>query len=83
MATKYIPRKHENIPTKKVLVLLKKGISLRAQIKDTADAIKKWCPEIFRKDDPYPTVRMVKFKEGEIVYEITEGKGSRAKVGPV
>ena len=83
MATKYIARKPQNIPNKKVLVLLKQGISLRDKIKDVAEALKNACPEILKKEDPYPTVRMIKFKEGEIVYEITEGKGSRAKVGPV
>ena len=83
MVTKYVPRKPpKEKPPKNILVIIKKGIPITEQIKDVAEAIKKWCPEIFKKDEPYPLVRMVKFKEGEIVYEVTKGS-SRAKTGPV
>ena len=82
MATKYIARKPpKNEPPQNILVILKKGISITEQINEVASALKNACPEIFKKKDPYPTIRLVKFKEGEITYEITEGKGSRAKVG--
>ena len=81
MVTKYIPRKRKKQTTQLLMILLKKDYPVCAQIKDVAEALKNACPEIFKKDDPYPTVRMDKFKEGEVVYEITEGKGSRAKVG--
>jgi len=63
-------------------VILKKGYPIGALIDDVASVIKTACPEIFKKEDPYPTVRMVKFKEGEIIYEIAQGK-SRAKTGAV
>lgn len=83
MATEYIARKkREKEPPQFVAVIRKKEYPIEAQIKEAAEAIKKWCPEIFKQDDPYPTVRMVKFKEDEIVYEITEGKkASRGNVG--
>lgn len=67
---------------KTVTVILKKGYPIGAQIKNAAKALRNACPEIFKKDEPYPTVRMVKFKEGEIIYEISQGL-SRAKTGPV
>lgn len=76
-------KKGKKIPPEKIIVLLNKGYPIGAHIKQAADAIKQWCPDIFKQDDPYPTVRMVKYKEGEIVYEITQGKGSRAKVSYV
>ena len=53
------------------------------QIQMVAESLKSSCPNIFKKDDPYPTLRMVQFKEDKIVYEITEGKASRAKVSSV
>jgi len=83
MVTKYIPRKPPKVipPTGGILVILKKDDPISKQIKDAADAIKKWCPDIFRKSDPFPTLRLIKLKEDEITYELTTGKGSRAKVG--
>ena len=82
MVTKYIPRKPKPTVPQEIMVLLYKDYPLRTQIKIAAEALKNTCPEIFKKDDPYPTVRMVKFKEGEILYEIAQGS-SRAKTGPV
>lgn len=82
MVTKYIARKIKPTLPKKVMVLLKKGYPITTHIQDAAKALKEACPEIFKKDEPYPTVRMVKFKEGEIIYEISQGL-SRAKTGPV
>ena len=67
---------------KTVKVILKKDCSLVTHIRDAAKALVSACPEIFKKEDPYPTVRMVKFKKGEIVYEISQGL-SRAKTGHV
>jgi len=67
---------------KTVTVILKKGYPIGAHIADAAKALRTACPEIFKKDEPYPTVRLVKFKEGEIIYEISQGI-SRAKTGPV
>ena len=67
---------------KNVKVILKKDCSLVTHIRDAAKALVSACPEIFKKEDPYPTVRMVKFKKGEIVYEISQGL-SRAKTGHV
>ena len=83
MVTKYIPRKPPKVipPTGGILVILKKDDPISKQIKDAADAIKKWCPDIFKKSDPFLTVRMVKITQEEILYEFTEGKGSRAKDG--
>lgn len=83
MVTKYIPRKAAIMRTSEILIILKKDLPIGAQVADVAAAIKNACPKIFKKKEPFPTVRMVKFKEDEIVYKITEGKGSRAKVGPV
>lgn len=60
-----------------------KDLPLHRQIKMVAESLQVSCPNINKKDDPYPTVRMVEFKEDKIVYEITEGKASRAKVGYV
>ena len=82
MVTKYIARKIKPTLPKKVMVLLKKGYPVAAQISDAATALKNACPEILKKDEPYPTVRLIKFKEGEIIYEISQGL-SRAKTGPV
>lgn len=62
-------------------VVLKKGISTGEQLFYVAGVIKSACPHLFKKTDPYPTVRMVKFGKGEITYEITAGKSSKAKVG--
>jgi len=83
MVTSYVPRRppREKIP-KNILLVLKKDIPITEQIKDVAEALRKWCPEIFKKEEPFPIVRMVKFKKGEIVYEVTVGT-SRAKTGPV
>ena len=67
---------------KNVRVILKKDHPIGAHIADAAEALKNACPEIFKKDEPYPTVRLVKFKEGEIIYEISQGL-SRAKTGAV
>ncbi len=63
-------------------VILKKGYPIGALIEDVASTIKTACPDLFKLEDPFPTVRMVKFKKGEILYEICEGS-SRAKTGPV
>ena len=65
-----------------MVVVLKKGISLIEQLDYVAGVIKTACPDLFKKTDSFPTVRMVKFKEGDIVYEISQGT-SRAKTGPV
>ena len=67
---------------KTVKVILKKGYPIGAHIADAAKALVSACPEIFKIDEPYPTVRLIKFKEGEIIYEISQGL-SRAKTGPV
>ena len=67
---------------KTVKVILKKGYPVTVHIADAAKALRNACPEIFKKDEPYPTVRLIKFKEGEIIYEISQGL-SRAKTGPV
>ena len=83
MVTKYVPRKPKTTLPKTVMVLLKKDYPVTAQISDAAKALRTACPDIFKKSDPYPTVRMAKFKDGEIKYEITEGKSSRTKVGLV
>jgi len=85
MVTTYIPRKpkKDKTPAEKIIVPLNQNYPIGAQIKDAAEAIKLACLDLFKKEDPYPTVRMVKFKEDEIIYEITTGKGSRAKVGCV
>jgi len=66
----------------KIIVLLKKEMSLTEKLDYTAGVIKTACPDLFKLTDPYPTVRMVKYKEGQIIYEIAEGT-SRAKTGPV
>lgn len=58
-------------------------LPISKQIQMIAESLKFSCPDIFKQDDPYPTLRMVAFKEDEIVYEITEGKASRAKVASV
>ena len=83
MVTTYKPKKPPKVipPSGTILVILKKDYPIGAQIKDAAEAIKLACPDIFKTEPPYPMVRMAKFKAGEIVYEITEGKGSRANVG--
>ena len=65
----------------KIHIILKKGCPIGAQIADVAEAIKKHCPDLFKKTDPYPTLRMVKFNGGEITYEITRGKSSSVKAG--
>jgi hypothetical protein len=67
---------------KTVTVILKKGYPIGAHIADAAKALVNACPEIFKKDEPYPNVSMVKYKEDEIIYEITQGT-SRAKTGLV
>ena len=67
---------------KTVKIILKKDRSLMGNISYAAKALVNACPEILKKDEPYPTVRLIKFKEGEIVYEISQGL-SRAKTGPV
>lgn len=82
MVTKYVPRQPKPTLPKRVMVLLKKDYPVAAQISDAATALKNACPEILKKDEPYPTVRLIKFKEGEIIYEISQGL-SRAKTGPV
>ena len=83
MVTKYVSRKPaKEKPPGNLLVLLKQDISITEQIKEVAGVIKEWCPELFKKDEPFPVVRMVKFKEGEIVYEVYKGS-ARAKAGPV
>lgn len=82
MVTKYISRKPKPMLPKKVMVLLKKDCSITTHINDAAKALVSACPEIFKKDEPYPSVRLIKFKEGEITYEISQGL-SRAKTGPV
>lgn len=83
MVTTYKPKKPPKVKpvTETIVVILKKDYPISQHIKDAADAIKLFCPDIFKKSDPFPTVRMAKFKEDEITYEITTGKGSRAKVG--
>ena len=83
MVTTYKPKKPPKVKPASggILVILKKDDPISKQIKDAADAIKKWCPDIFRKSDPFPTLRLIKLKEDEITYELTTGKGSRAKVG--
>ena len=63
-------------------VVRNRDYPIHRQIRQVAAAIKIVCPQIFKKDEPYPIVRMVKFKEGEIIYEISQGL-SRAKTGPV
>ena len=82
MVTKYIPRKLKTMLPITVKVILKKDCSLVTHIRDAARALVSACPEIFKKDEPYPTVRLVKFKKGEIIYEISQGL-SRAKTGAV
>ena len=72
----------KKIRNREFKVILKKGLPLGALIDDVASVIKTACPDIFKLEDPFPTVRMVKFKEGEIIYEIVQGI-SRAKTGPV
>ena len=83
MVTTYIPRKPKDpVRPQFIAVKRKKGYPIGAQIKEAAEAIQKWCPNIFKQDEPYPTVRLNRFKEDEIVYEITEGtKRSRGNVG--
>jgi len=83
MVTTYKPKKPPKVKPASggILVIRKKDDPISKQIKDAADAIKKWCPDIFRKSDPFPTLRLIKLKEDEITYELTTGKGSRAKVG--
>jgi hypothetical protein len=81
MVTKYIPRKPKPRLPKTVKVILKKDYPLGKQIDEVATILKKACPDIFKKKEPYPTVRMEKFKGGDIVYEITQGT-SKAKTGP-
>jgi len=82
MVTKYVSRKPKPMLPMTVKVILEKGSSLTTHISDAARALVTACPEIFKKDEPYPTVRLVKFKEGEIIYEISQGL-SRAKTGLV
>ena len=65
---------------KTVKVILKKDYSLTTHIRDAAKALVNACPEIFKKDEPYPTARLVKFGKGEVVYEIFTGS-SKAKTG--
>jgi len=84
MVTTYIPRKPPKVKpvSQTIVVILKKDYPIEAQIKDAAEAIKLACPDIFKKSDPFPTVRMAKITQEEVVYEIYEGI-SRAKTGPV
>ena len=85
MTEEYIRRKGNKgkVSTLSILRNGMKDLPISKQIEEAARAIKDACPEIFKKEDPYPTVRMVTFKEDEVIYEITEGKSSRAKVGAV
>ena len=85
MVTTYSPRKPKDPPPPEIIVVIrKKDHPIGAQIKDAAKAIKKGCPDIFKQEEPYPTVRLAKFKEDKIVYEITEGtKRSRGNVGSI
>ena len=83
MVTTYKPKKPPKVKPASggILVILKKDDPISKQIKDAAEAIKLACPDIFKKSDPFPTLRLIKLKEDEITYELTIGKGSRAKVG--
>ena len=67
---------------KTVTVLLKKDYPIGAQINDAAKALRNACPDIFKLTDLCPVVHMIKFKEGEIIYEISQGL-SRTKAGLV
>ena len=83
MVTTYKPKKPPKVKpvSQTIVVNLNKECTISEQIKDAAEAIKLACPDIFKKSDPFPTVRMAKITQEEVVYEITTGKGSRAKVG--
>jgi len=72
MVTTYKPKKPPKImpPSQTILVILKKDYPIGAQIKDIAKAIKLACPDIFKIQPSFPSVRMAKFKEDEIVYDI-------------
>lgn len=56
---------------------------ITVQIALAATFINEMCPNIHKKEDPYPTARLAKFTEDEIVYEITEGKAGRGNVASV
>lgn len=83
MVTTYKPKKPPKVKpvTGTVMIIRKLDDPISKQIEDAAEAIKLACPDIFKKKDPFPTARLAKITQEEIIYEITEGKGSRAKVG--
>ena len=84
MVTTYKPKKPPKVKpvSETILVILKKDVPISEQIKDAAEAIKLACPDIFKIEPPYPTVRMAKKTLEEVVYEIYGGT-SKAKTGPV
>ncbi|MCG7851775.1 MAG: hypothetical protein MIO92_04560 [Methanosarcinaceae archaeon] len=85
MVTTYKPKKPPKVKpvTGTVIISRKLDDPVSKQIKDGAEAIKLACPDIFKKKDPFPTVRLAKMTQEEIAYEVTDGRGSRAKVGCV
>lgn len=79
--TKYIARTEETKSKSTVTVPINtiKELPIGEQLKAVAKLLKLACPEIFRKFDPYPTLRMTTFNKEKIIYEITEGCRSKTK----
>ena len=61
--------------------LQKAGIAQK--ISHVAGYIKSRCPDIFSQRSDSPIVRMTKYTEDKITYEITKGADERDKPDPV
>lgn len=79
--TKYIARE-EGARSKSQVTIPRNTIEklpIGEQLKAVAKLLKLACPQIFRRFDPYPTLRMTTFNKEKITYEITEGCRSKTK----